>query len=128
MARFYIKRWNLGAIIGVLAIVAAIFALLSTNALLKRPFGEEADLGGLLTQLDTLMNSSSPDWAAIREMAALAESAWSGVSNRLQFNGEKDDILRFSRSIHMLLGAIDIQDRSEAKSQISLLRSIWKDL
>src|SRR5690606_33580449 len=101
---------------------------MSATAWLKQPLMAGEDVLAHIEALDRSTDRQAPDWVQAEAIRRGLKSAWEKVRLRIQFIAEKDDVVRFGRTIDELKGAIYAQDLSMTKRHIENLRSVWASL
>lgn len=119
------RRWALYVLVSVL--VAASFAAMASTPWLKQPFRPGEDVRTMIDALDSA-TEDPVDWERAASVRDELKSGWEAVRARIQFVAEKDDLVRFERTVDELKATLSVQDRATAKRQIELLRSIWESI
>jgi len=121
-----VSKWALWTLTA--AFIVFVFAAMSSTALLKQPFNPDEDVLAQIDALDQATSGKDLDWNQAESARKGLKSAWERVRVRVQFVAEKDDIVRFGRTIDELKGAISAEDLSMTKRSIETLRSIWHSM
>lgn len=120
------KQWVLYTIVA--GVLVLFFVSMAATAWLKQPLNPNEDVMAFVNQLEKIITAPEKDWQRAELVRQQLKAAWQPVRFRLQFIAEKDDIVRFDRTVDELKASIAVHDVSLARHKIEFLKSIWGTL
>ncbi len=106
--------------------IAIFIAIMTTGALLKRPFGQEDDVIHLIEQMES--NVLNSEWDQASTHLHEAKKAWTKVVHRIQFSAERDEINTLHKALDRTEGFIKAKDAGGAMAELAEARHIWEEL
>ena len=113
------------AAIPIAALVLFICIMIS-GSFLKKPFGKNDDVVGIIEGLMEDVQNEAWDEAFV-ETDEL-EKAWNKVVKRIQFSEERDEINFLTSNIARLRGAVTAKDQSDALMELNDAYKHFKEL
>ncbi|MEI3604088.1 DUF4363 family protein [Pseudogracilibacillus sp. SE30717A] len=107
-------------------LIAIFIAVMTTGALLKRPFGTEDDVMELIAKMETEVLNN--EWDKASQHLDEAKKAWTKVVHRIQFSAERGEISTLHKSLDRTEGFIKAEDVGGAMAELAEARHIWKEL
>ncbi len=109
-----------------IAALALFICIMISGSFLKKPFGKEDDVGGIMERIDAVIHEEN--WEQAEVEVGRLDHAWRKVIKRIQFSEERDEINFLTSNIVRLRGAVSAKDISDALMELNDACNHWKEL